>query len=133
MLQVIVYDQGQVIESPAFTGRVGFTGIPWSADVVLNDTRVSDSGIYRCVVSNPPEVGDPGIGELSLSVLGKRDPLHHTCLIPELILFNPCCNIMAYLANVMPNHHKYGYNNVFLEVPSLCFFVKMISVHYSKN
>ncbi|XP_012683124.2 immunoglobulin superfamily member 11 [Clupea harengus] len=67
--QVIVYDQGQVIESPAFTGRVGFTGIPWSADVVLNDTRVSDSGIYRCVVSNPPEVGDPGIGELSLSVL----------------------------------------------------------------
>ncbi|XP_062391613.1 immunoglobulin superfamily member 11 [Sardina pilchardus] len=67
--QVIVYDQGQVIESPAFTGRAGFTGIPWSADVILNDTRVSDSGIYRCVVSNPPEVGDPGIGELSLSVL----------------------------------------------------------------
>ncbi|KAL2094835.1 hypothetical protein ACEWY4_009554 [Coilia grayii] len=66
---VIVYDQGQVIESPAYTGRVGFTGIPWSADVLLNDTRVSDAGIYRCVVSNPPEVGDPGIGELSLSIL----------------------------------------------------------------
>ncbi|XP_030638911.1 immunoglobulin superfamily member 11 [Chanos chanos] len=67
--QVIVYDNGQVIESPAFTGRVGFAGIPWSADIILNSTRVSDAGIYRCVVSNPPETGDPGIGELSLSVL----------------------------------------------------------------
>ncbi|XP_063058676.1 immunoglobulin superfamily member 11 [Engraulis encrasicolus] len=67
--QVIAYDQGQVIESPEFTGRVRFTGIPWSADVIMNESRVSDAGIYRCVVSNPPEVGDPGIGELSLSVL----------------------------------------------------------------
>uniref|UniRef100_W5LLJ1 Zgc:165604 n=1 Tax=Astyanax mexicanus TaxID=7994 RepID=W5LLJ1_ASTMX len=68
-LQVIVYDQGQVIESPAFTGRVSFADMPWSADVILNDTRVSDAGTYRCVVSNPPETGDPGIGELSLGVL----------------------------------------------------------------
>ncbi|XP_060747597.1 immunoglobulin superfamily member 11 [Tachysurus vachellii] len=67
--QVIVYDQGQVIESPSFTGRVGFTDIPWNADIVLNETRISDTGIYRCVVSNPPETGDPGIGELSLRVL----------------------------------------------------------------
>ncbi|XP_066502855.1 immunoglobulin superfamily member 11 [Hoplias malabaricus] len=67
--QVIVYDQGQVIENPAFTGRVQFAGMPWSADVILNDTRVSDAGTYRCLVNNPPETGDPGIGELSLSVL----------------------------------------------------------------
>ncbi|XP_046899182.1 immunoglobulin superfamily member 11 isoform X2 [Hypomesus transpacificus] len=67
--QVIVYDHGQVIEDPSLTGRVGFAGIPWSADIVLNDTRVSDAGTYRCVVSNPPETGDPGIGELALSVL----------------------------------------------------------------
>lgn len=46
-------------------------GIPWSADIVLNDTRVSDAGIYRCMVNNPPEPADPGIGELVLSVLGK--------------------------------------------------------------
>lgn len=45
-------------------------GIPWSADIVLNDTRVSDAGIYRCMVNNPPEAADPGIGELELSVLG---------------------------------------------------------------
>lgn len=45
-------------------------GIPWSADIVLNDTRVSDAGIYRCMVNNPPETADPGIGELELSVLG---------------------------------------------------------------
>ncbi|XP_053504925.1 immunoglobulin superfamily member 11 [Ictalurus furcatus] len=67
--QVIAYDQGQVIESPSFTSRVEFVDMPWSADIILNDTRVSDAGIYRCVVSNPPETGDPGIGELSLRVL----------------------------------------------------------------
>ncbi|KAM9729159.1 immunoglobulin superfamily member 11 [Menidia menidia] len=68
-IQVIVYDHGQVIEDPSLTGRVGFTGLPWSADIVLNDTRVSDAGTYRCMVNNPPEVADPGIGELVLSVL----------------------------------------------------------------
>ncbi|XP_060790901.1 immunoglobulin superfamily member 11 [Neoarius graeffei] len=67
--QVIVYDQGQVIESPSFIGRVEFADIPWNADLILNETRVSDAGVYRCVVSNPPETGDPGIGELSLTVL----------------------------------------------------------------
>ncbi len=46
-------------------------GIPWSADIVLNDTRVSDAGVYRCMVNNPPETADPGIGELVLSVLGE--------------------------------------------------------------
>lgn len=46
-------------------------GIPWSADIVLNDTRVSDAGIYRCMVNNPPETADPGIGELELSVMGE--------------------------------------------------------------
>ncbi|KAG7217289.1 hypothetical protein INR49_027833, partial [Caranx melampygus] len=68
-MQVIVYDHGQVIEDPSLTGRVGFTGIPWSADIILNDTRVSDAGVYRCMVNNPPEAADPGIGELVLSVL----------------------------------------------------------------
>nr|XP_019941203.1 PREDICTED: immunoglobulin superfamily member 11-like [Paralichthys olivaceus] len=68
-IQVIVYDHGQVIEDPSLTGRVGFTGIPWSADIVLNDTRVSDAGVYRCMVNNPPEAAAPGIGELVLSVL----------------------------------------------------------------
>lgn len=33
---------------------------------MLNNTRVSDAGIYRCMVNNPPE-----ITELVLSVLGK--------------------------------------------------------------
>lgn len=45
-------------------------GVPWSADIVLNDTRVSDAGTYRCMVNNPPETPDPGIGELELSVVG---------------------------------------------------------------
>ncbi len=70
-MQVIGYDQGQVIESPSFMGRGGFVGMPWSADIILNYTRVSDAGVYRCVVSNPPETGDPGIGEISLTVLGN--------------------------------------------------------------
>lgn len=72
---MIVYDQGQVIESLAFTGRVWSAGMPSSADVILNDTRVSDAGTYRCVVNNPQETGDPGIGELILSVLGKKHKL----------------------------------------------------------
>ncbi|XP_068186566.1 immunoglobulin superfamily member 11 isoform X2 [Antennarius striatus] len=67
--QVIVYDHGQVIEDPALTGRVGFTGVPWSADIFLNDTRVSDAGIYRCLVNNPPETASSGINELELRVL----------------------------------------------------------------
>ncbi|XP_029557332.1 immunoglobulin superfamily member 11 isoform X1 [Salmo trutta] len=67
--QVIVFDHGQVIENPSLTGRVGFLGIPWSADIILNNTRISDAGNYRCMVSNPPETGDPGIGELALNVL----------------------------------------------------------------
>lgn len=46
-------------------------GIPWSADIILNDTQVSDAGVYRCMVNNPPEAADPGIGELVLSVLGE--------------------------------------------------------------
>ncbi|XP_053187064.1 immunoglobulin superfamily member 11 [Scomber japonicus] len=68
-MQVIVYDHGQVIEDPSLIGRVGFTGIPWTADIILNDTRVSDAGVYRCMVNNPPETADPGIGELELGVL----------------------------------------------------------------
>ncbi|CAL1573509.1 unnamed protein product [Knipowitschia caucasica] len=67
--QVIVYDHGQVMEDPSFIGRVGFAGIPWSADIVLNETRGSDAGVYRCMVNNPPETTEMGIGELTLSVL----------------------------------------------------------------
>ncbi|XP_072302267.1 immunoglobulin superfamily member 11 isoform X2 [Eucyclogobius newberryi] len=66
---VIVYDHGQVMDSPSFTGRVGFTGIPRSADMVLNDTRESDAGVYRCMVHNPPETTELGVGELTLTVL----------------------------------------------------------------
>lgn len=46
-------------------------GLPFSADIMLNETRVSDGGIYRCMVNNPPDTADPGVGELLLSVLGR--------------------------------------------------------------
>ncbi|KAF6725711.1 Immunoglobulin superfamily member 11 [Oryzias melastigma] len=68
-VQVIVFDHGQVIENPSLISRVAFTGLPVSADIFLNDTRVSDAGVYRCMVNNPPEAADPGIGELVLNVL----------------------------------------------------------------
>ncbi|KAK0153113.1 Immunoglobulin superfamily member 11 [Merluccius polli] len=89
-IQVIVYDHGQVIEDPSLIGRVGFTGIPWTADIVLNDTRASDAGVYRCVVNNPPETGDPAIEELVLSVLAWRGgyptpQLHWYKMEPERI------------------------------------------------
>ncbi|XP_077596964.1 immunoglobulin superfamily member 11 isoform X1 [Stigmatopora nigra] len=67
--QVIVYDHGQIIEDPSLIGRVGFTDLPLRADIMINDTRVSDAGVYRCMVNNPPEAADPGIGELLLTVL----------------------------------------------------------------
>ncbi|XP_032432240.1 immunoglobulin superfamily member 11 isoform X1 [Xiphophorus hellerii] len=68
-VQVIVYDHGQVIKNPSLIGRVDFTGLPFSADIMLNETRVSDGGIYRCMVNNPPDTADPGVGELLVSVL----------------------------------------------------------------
>ncbi|XP_051785353.1 immunoglobulin superfamily member 11 isoform X2 [Erpetoichthys calabaricus] len=74
--QVIVYDQGQAIESPTLTGRVRFVSAPLSADILLNMTRLSDAGKYRCVVSNPPESGSPGIAELSLTVLAPPSSPH---------------------------------------------------------
>ncbi|RXM93712.1 Immunoglobulin superfamily member 11 [Acipenser ruthenus] len=58
-VQVIVYDRGQVIESPSLIGRVSFRSVPLSADIVLNSTRLSDAGTYRCVVNNPPEPAPP--------------------------------------------------------------------------
>ncbi|XP_058864522.1 immunoglobulin superfamily member 11-like isoform X3 [Acipenser ruthenus] len=76
--QVIVYDRGQVIESPSLIGRVSFRSVPLSADIVLNSTRLSDAGTYRCVVNNPPEPGAPGIGELSLTILAP--PSSPLCL-----------------------------------------------------
>ncbi|KAK1154168.1 immunoglobulin superfamily member 11-like isoform X2 [Acipenser oxyrinchus oxyrinchus] len=76
--QVIVYDRGQVIESPSLIGRVSFRSVSLSADIVLNSTRLSDAGTYRCVVNNPPEPGAPGIGELSLSILAP--PSSPLCL-----------------------------------------------------
>ncbi|XP_066574030.1 immunoglobulin superfamily member 11 isoform X2 [Amia ocellicauda] len=72
--QVIVYDHGQVIENPALIGRVAFVAVPWSADIILNSTQLSDAGTYRCVVSNPPEPGSPGIGELCLTILAPPSP-----------------------------------------------------------
>ncbi|KAJ3589185.1 hypothetical protein NHX12_010032 [Muraenolepis orangiensis] len=68
-IQVIVYDHGQVIEDPSLIGRVAFTGVPWTGDITLNDTRLSDAGVYRCMVNNPPETGEAGIEELVLNVL----------------------------------------------------------------
>ncbi|XP_058869569.1 immunoglobulin superfamily member 11-like [Acipenser ruthenus] len=76
--QVIVYDRGQVIESPSLIGRVSFRSVPLSADIVLNSTSLSDAGTYRCVVNNPPEPGAPGIGELSLTILAP--PSSPLCL-----------------------------------------------------
>ncbi|KAK6469426.1 immunoglobulin superfamily member 11-like isoform X1 [Huso huso] len=76
--QVIVYDRGQVIESPSLIGRVSFRSVPLSADIVLNSTSLSDAGTYRCVVNNPPEPGVPGIGELSLTILAP--PSSPLCL-----------------------------------------------------
>ncbi|XP_077182535.1 immunoglobulin superfamily member 11-like isoform X2 [Paroedura picta] len=69
-LQVLAYEQGEVVESVShYTGRVGFAFSPtWSATLLLNDTRSTDSGTYQCSVMNPPDTSTPNIGVIQLTV-----------------------------------------------------------------
>ncbi|KAM5126623.1 LOW QUALITY PROTEIN: V-type proton ATPase catalytic subunit A-like [Mantella aurantiaca] len=70
-LQVIAYEQGQVVESVSgFLGRVKFAFQPRDdASIFINQTRESDTGTYQCTVINPPDGATPNIGLVGLSVL----------------------------------------------------------------
>ncbi|XP_075464293.1 immunoglobulin superfamily member 11-like isoform X2 [Ascaphus truei] len=70
-LQVISYEQGQIVESLSeYLGRVGFAFQPSKdASIFINQTRSSDTGTYQCTVVNPPDGATPNIGLIGLTVL----------------------------------------------------------------
>ncbi|XP_062906938.1 immunoglobulin superfamily member 11 isoform X1 [Mobula hypostoma] len=70
--QVILYQGGQVISGAShFNSRVGFviTMPSLSASIFINNSQLSDTGTYQCLVNNPPDRGERNIGVLGLSVL----------------------------------------------------------------
>ncbi|XP_067895988.1 LOW QUALITY PROTEIN: immunoglobulin superfamily member 11-like [Heterodontus francisci] len=70
--QVILYQGGQVISGATqFNSRVGFvvTMPSTSASIFINNTRLSDTGTYQCLVNNLPDRGERNIGILGLTVL----------------------------------------------------------------
>ncbi|XP_059822162.1 immunoglobulin superfamily member 11 isoform X2 [Hypanus sabinus] len=72
--QVILYQGGQVISGAShFNSRVGFviTMPSLSASIFINNSQLSDTGTYQCLVNNPPDRGERNIGVLGLSVLDK--------------------------------------------------------------
>ncbi|XP_058920735.1 immunoglobulin superfamily member 11 isoform X1 [Kogia breviceps] len=70
--QVILYQSGQMIDgAPRFHGRVGFTGTmpATNVSIFINNTQLSDTGTYQCLVNNLPDRGGRNIGVTGLTVL----------------------------------------------------------------
>uniref|UniRef100_UPI00398ED9FA immunoglobulin superfamily member 11 isoform X2 n=1 Tax=Pristiophorus japonicus TaxID=55135 RepID=UPI00398ED9FA len=70
--QVILYQGGQVSSGATqFNSRVGFvvTMPSTSASIFINNTQLSDTGTYQCLVNNLPDRGGRNIGILGLTVL----------------------------------------------------------------
>ncbi|KAI4579191.1 hypothetical protein MJG53_001063 [Ovis ammon polii x Ovis aries] len=70
--QVILYQGGQMFDgAPRFHGRVGFTGtLPaTNVSIFINNTQLSDTGTYQCLVNNLPDRGGRNIGVTGLTVL----------------------------------------------------------------
>nr|XP_010969241.2 immunoglobulin superfamily member 11 isoform X2 [Camelus bactrianus] len=70
--QVILYQGGQMSDgAPRFHGRVGFTGTmpATNVSIFINNTQLSDTGTYQCLVNNLPDRGGRNIGVTGLTVL----------------------------------------------------------------
>ncbi|KAM5281682.1 immunoglobulin superfamily member 11 isoform 4-T4 [Ctenodactylus gundi] len=70
--QVILYQGGQMFDgAPQFHGRVGFTGTmpATNVSIFINNTQLSDTGTYQCLVNNLPDRGGRNIGVTGLTVL----------------------------------------------------------------
>lgn len=75
LFQVIIYQGGQIFDGAAqFHGRVGFakTMPTTSASIFINNTKLSDTGTYQCLVNNLPDRGGRNIGVIGLNVLGMN-------------------------------------------------------------
>ncbi|XP_017399013.1 immunoglobulin superfamily member 11 isoform X1 [Cebus imitator] len=72
--QVILYQGGQTFDgAPRFHGRVGFTGTmpATNVSIFINNTQLSDTGTYQCLVNNLPDRGGRNIGVTGLTVLDQ--------------------------------------------------------------
>ncbi|XP_057402147.1 immunoglobulin superfamily member 11 isoform X2 [Balaenoptera acutorostrata] len=72
--QVILYQGGQMFDgAPRFHGRVGFTGTmpATNVSIFINNTQLSDTGTYQCLVNNLPDRGGRNIGVTGLTVLDQ--------------------------------------------------------------
>ncbi|XP_054867940.1 immunoglobulin superfamily member 11 isoform X2 [Amphiprion ocellaris] len=70
--QVIIYQGGQVFSlANHLHGRVGFVATmpSTSASIFINNTQLSDTGTYQCLVNNLPDRGGRNIGVIGLTVL----------------------------------------------------------------
>uniref|UniRef100_A0A671SEP8 Immunoglobulin superfamily member 11-like n=1 Tax=Sinocyclocheilus anshuiensis TaxID=1608454 RepID=A0A671SEP8_9TELE len=70
--QVIIYQGGQVFSLAShMNGRVGFVSTmpSTSASIFINNTQLSDTGTYQCLVNNLPDRGGRNIGVIGLTVL----------------------------------------------------------------
>lgn len=93
--QVILYQGGQMFDgAPRFHGRVGFTGTmpATNVSIFINNTQLSDTGTYQCLVNNLPDRGGRNIGVTGLTVLGEWQDVPGT-----LALFTVCLSSWEYL------------------------------------
>lgn len=70
--QVITYQNGQVFrQANHLSDRVGFVATmpSTSASIFINNTQLSDTGTYQCLVNNFPDGGGRNIGVVGLTVL----------------------------------------------------------------
>ncbi|OCT91366.1 immunoglobulin superfamily member 11 [Xenopus laevis] len=70
--QIIIYQGGQVFTNAAqFHGRVGFmhTMPNTNASIYINNTQLSDTGTYQCMVNNLPDRAVRNIGVVGFTVL----------------------------------------------------------------
>lgn len=70
--QVILFQGGQTFEgAPRFHGRVKFisTMPTTNVSIFINNTQLSDTGTYQCLVNNLPDRGGRNIGVTGLTVL----------------------------------------------------------------
>jgi hypothetical protein len=84
--------------APRFHGRVGFTGTmpATNVSIFINNTQLSDTGTYQCLVNNLPDPGGRNIGVTGLTVLGEwqRSSWHFgLCL---RVLLSSVCLLLSF-------------------------------------
>ena len=99
-LQVILYQGGQMFDgAPRFHGRVGFTGTmpATNVSIFINNTQLSDTGTYQCLVNNLPDRGGRNIGVTGLTVLGEWQEMLQVLWLYSRIYSQACLLLPVFL------------------------------------